>query len=384
MSVWAIICEYDPFHNGHKKQIEEIKKQDKDAVIVAVMSGNFTQRGNAAILHKYTRAKCAVLGGCDLVLELPVEYAVSDAEHFAHGGVCIANALGFVDYLCFGSECGDIETLKTVFGRLCSRKFKKKISSSKRGNKAYGEFMKSAYFDVYHEELTYGSNDILALEYLHALYKIKSNIEPKTQKRCGGYNDTEICEYASATAVRRAVFENEAFGVAVPEFTEDEIEKAKEKGEIYSLCKASDAILSHIRLLNKNPTKNVSKSLFDRIRNASFISENYDELIERASCKCDSRSKCRRAVLELIFNFKGRGKIRSVLLLAASKKGTALLKNYCGKVKIITKPADIKRYKDKEISHIKNCFEADKLYTLCKDKKGDSGEFIKMSPYIEK
>jgi predicted nucleotidyltransferase len=113
MKICAIITEYNPFHNGHLKQIEYIRENLSDTTIVAIMSGNVVQRGELAVYDKYTRAEMALRCGVDAVLELPYPWCGASAGYFAKGGVEIAKAIG-ADYLCFGSESGDIEELKAV------------------------------------------------------------------------------------------------------------------------------------------------------------------------------------------------------------------------------------------------------------------------------
>ena len=114
MKVCGIVAEYNPFHNGHKYQIDKIKEEMKADAIVAVMSGNFIQRGQPALFDKWTRTKMALLNGVDLVLELPTYYAVSSAEYFATGGIGLLNSLGVIDDVCFGASTEDIDTLKRI------------------------------------------------------------------------------------------------------------------------------------------------------------------------------------------------------------------------------------------------------------------------------
>ena len=125
MKTTAIICEYNPFHKGHKLQLDMVKSQG--GLVVCIMSGSFVQRGTPAVFDKYARAEAAVREGADLVLELPFPYCCSAAEHFAFGGVGLANSLNSVDELLFGSECGDLEILQTVSDRLTSFDFKNKM-----------------------------------------------------------------------------------------------------------------------------------------------------------------------------------------------------------------------------------------------------------------
>ena len=114
MKIAGIIAEYNPFHNGHKYHIEQTRKITGADFIIVVMSGNFTQRGTPAIMDKYSRARMALENGADMVLELPSCYACGSAEYFADGAIALLDKLGCVDYVCFGSECGDIELLRPI------------------------------------------------------------------------------------------------------------------------------------------------------------------------------------------------------------------------------------------------------------------------------
>ena len=130
MKTVAIICEYNPFHNGHEYQIKKIREEfGEDTRIVAVMSGNYTPRGEIAIMDKFTRAKCAVLAGVNLVLELPFPYSISSAEHFAKSAVKIIDSLGIVDYISFGSEIGDVVFLSDVANKMLSESYNEQIKS---------------------------------------------------------------------------------------------------------------------------------------------------------------------------------------------------------------------------------------------------------------
>ena len=130
MKVAAIITEYNPFHNGHKYQVDKIRELlGDDTVVIAIMSGNFTQRGEIAIADKTVRAKAAVECGVNLVLELPFPFSMSSAEFFAKGGVYIANALGIVDYLVFGSECGNIRELSDIASIMLSSEYQLYLDS---------------------------------------------------------------------------------------------------------------------------------------------------------------------------------------------------------------------------------------------------------------
>ena len=216
MKTIGIIAEFNPFHNGHSYLVSEAKRLTKADFCVVVMSGNFVQRGAPAILDKYTRTRMALLNGVDLVIELPVVYATASAEYFSRAAVCLLNRLGVVDCLCFGSECGDVEVLKSAARFLIDenqtfqKELKKNLKSGMSYPKARGksvdysgqsrESVDDNIFNVINQP-----NNILGIEYIKALDLFGSSIEPVTIKRRGiGYHDEQA---ESATAIRREVEE---------------------------------------------------------------------------------------------------------------------------------------------------------------------------------
>ena len=215
-STVGIIAEYNPFHNGHAYQIAQAKKKTEADYCAVIMSGDFIQRGGPAIFDKYTRAQAALLCGADLVLELPPLFATSSAEDFAACGVSLLNSLGVIDFLCFGSECGDLTSLTLTVNALCreTETFKNTLkdglkegltfpSARIRALKAEGCSDAAALLSL--------PNNILGVEYLKALNRQKSSIKPVTILRTGsGYHEEALPEqkendssvYASATAIR--------------------------------------------------------------------------------------------------------------------------------------------------------------------------------------
>ncbi|MBQ9863415.1 MAG: nucleotidyltransferase family protein, partial [Lachnospiraceae bacterium] len=193
MTIAAVICEYNPFHNGHKYQLDMIRKKLNADYIICIMSGDYVQRGEPAIFSKEIRTRWALENGADLVLQLPIAYATGSADLFATGAVSILNRLNCVDYLCFGSECGDIDTLC-----ICAEKLLTEGQVGSEGIRALmkqgNTFAKSRYllFPEFEMLLQY-SNNVLALEYIMALMRTNSSIKPYTIKREGeDYDDATI------------------------------------------------------------------------------------------------------------------------------------------------------------------------------------------------
>ena len=215
MKVGAIIAEYNPFHNGHKYQIEKFRREQDIDYVIVIMSGDFTQRGEPAWMPKHLRAKAALMGGADLVLELPVYYAAGSAAVFAEGAVAHLNALNCVDALCFGcetfsSESQHLEWLKKTAHILMAEPedYKAELACGLKQGYSYPVSRALALQTfIPMPELLMQPNNILALEYVSALEKSHSAIQPIPVQREGEdyHSPNSDCFFASASAVRRAI-----------------------------------------------------------------------------------------------------------------------------------------------------------------------------------
>ena len=209
MKTAAIIAEYNPFHNGHKYQIEETKRQTGADFVVVVMSGDFVQRGIPAIYSKSFRTRSALLSGADLVIEMPVFGVLNAAQDFARCGVSLFHHMGIIDVLSFGSESGDIEELKKLAEQAEAETDEQSslIREGLRNGLTYPQALTLARKD----SVPISPNDILAVEYLKALREFSSDIIPWTLKRSdpGYHSEERNGSFASATAIRKAVFEQD-------------------------------------------------------------------------------------------------------------------------------------------------------------------------------
>lgn len=215
MVINGIIAEYNPFHNGHKYQLEEAKAATGADYTIIAMSGNFMQRGTPALLDKYQRTKMALLNGADLVLEIPSYYACSSAEYFATGAVTMLDRLGVVNHLCFGSESGSISVLKQIATILLTeperyvaslrKHLRQGLSYPLARNQALLEYAPS--LSDYQEVLS-SPNNILGIEYIKSLIRRDSSIAPFTTLRVGSdYHDKRLGEkQSSALAIRQAIY----------------------------------------------------------------------------------------------------------------------------------------------------------------------------------
>lgn len=215
MKICGVVAEYNPFHNGHAHHLEQSRKLNDADYCIAVISGSFTQRGTPAIADKYTRTRSALMCGADLVLELPVFYAVGSAQYFADGAVSMLEKLGCVDVLSFGSEIGDLKLLQQFAEILYSEtpKFRAILKSKLKEGYSYPTARASAIITVYPELSQYvdilnKSNNILGIAYLKSLHAQNSNIAPHTVKRVGAdYHDMRFGNHhSSSAAIREALF----------------------------------------------------------------------------------------------------------------------------------------------------------------------------------
>ena len=233
MVVNGIIAEYNPFHNGHQYHVERSRVETGADYCVIVLSSNFTQRGEPAIVDKFTRARMALECGADLVLELPIACSASSAESFAQGGVSLLHQLGVVDHVCFGSECGDVGIL-SKFAKILLEEPKSYVEDLRSGLAAghsYPVARNRALMDYSPELAQYkdvlsSPNNILGIEYVKAILKYKSKLTPHTILRVGSnYHDRSFgSEYCSALAIREAIFSHGSSNkhVTLPDvFTED-------------------------------------------------------------------------------------------------------------------------------------------------------------------
>lgn len=294
MKTAGIICEYNPFHNGHKFQIAQTRKAGATHII-CVMSGNFTQRGDAAIFDKYLRAKTALENGADLVVELPTKYSLCAAEGFAAGAVGIIGALGCVDMLSFGSESGDISALREASAASeYARQTEEFAHLMKRGKSypaALAEAVKSYYTDDVYETLR-APNNTLAVEYLSALDNIGSGIEPFTVPRTGAAHDSKEQSggFASASLIRKRIAAGEDYSKLAPMIDAP-------TADIKRLERAILAKLRGMRAQELEQAYDGANGLAERLFKAVRKANTLEELYFLTKTKRYTLARIRRAVL---------------------------------------------------------------------------------------
>ncbi|MBE6902013.1 MAG: nucleotidyltransferase family protein [Ruminococcaceae bacterium] len=294
MKTAAVICEYNPFHYGHRYQLEQTRALGATH-IVAVMSGNFTQRGDVAIFDKYARARAALENGADLVLELPTRFSLSAAEGFARGAVSIIEALGCVDMLSFGSECGDVAALKEAAGAaeyaVHTDEFKEAMRRGANFPAALSKAVQSYYTpDVY--EVLSSPNNTLGVEYIKALDDIGSGIQPVTVQRDGADHDSdeETKRFASASLIRKKILGGEDYSEFAPVIDEPTAD----------IKRLETAILAKLRGMRQSEFESVydaAQGLGERLYKAVRRANSLDELYFLTKTKRYTLARIRRAVL---------------------------------------------------------------------------------------
>lgn len=395
MKIAGIICECNPFHSGHKHLIAQARASGAD-VIVCVMSGYFTQRGEAALSDPYSRAETMIKGGADLVLELPYPYSASSAEFFADAGVDILSRLS-VNELWFGSECGDLDRLAKATDAVMDEVFLKRYAE--QSSKASGTAQ--AYFEILQSMCGAGeaflSNDILGISYLCAIRKKESLMRPVTVRREGSaYLDEKLREgeHPSATALRQMILSSGVESVMpylLPE-TAEGLKDAEQQGLAPAdLGLAERAVLSYLRLCDVEELKNVAElegGLGNRLVDMAKQATTLDELLSLASTKKYPNSRLRRGLLFAMTGVTKEDLKESpsyVRVLAANPTGCAVLASNRRDpaITVVTRQAELPsdgRAMRQEQLHAK----AVSLYTLCLEKPVDAKPFLRRNPTILK
>lgn len=359
MSVFAIVSEYNPFHNGHKYQIQQAKALGASHII-AIMSGNFVQRGDVAIMDKHTRANCALMNGIDLVIELPTPYAVSCAQTFAKRSVYIADSLNCVDKLCFGSESGNIDELILASNIANSEEveaeIKNQLSLGVSYPKALSMSIKKNYSDI--NPLIFSSpNNILALEYINALKEYNSSIAPITVKRSVKHDSKEIeDDIASASFIREMMYNRDKeYLNYIPSNTRKIIDEAFIRNTAPAqLQNLERAILYKLRISDKEQLSkipDISEGLENRILEYVKTVTSLNSLLDSVKTKRYTYVRIKRIILSAFLELTQdiqQTKPTYVKVLGFNDKGLELLSIIKSKSKlpIIVRCNDVKHLSD--------------------------------------
>jgi predicted nucleotidyltransferase len=324
MKISGIIAEYNPLHNGHLFHINKTKELTNSDLIIAVISGNFNQRGIPSVVDKWEKTKMALNNGIDIVLELPAVYSLSSAEFFSHGSVSLLNSLGVVDSICFGSEVGDIDFLEEVSTLLADEPhlFKSLLKDELDKGLTFPRARSLALIHYLNEKKYYSeenlvnhlnsSNNILAIEYLKSLKRLNSNIIPYTIKREGGaYNSTNLNNiFSSATSIRNILKSNapmEQLTSHIPSSVYIDMLELKNKNYnfpfdymMYPYIKYK-AITSNKNYLQLIP--DASEGLHNRILKSFEEAKNYEECINKIKSKRYTYTRISRILCQYFLGF---------------------------------------------------------------------------------
>ena len=297
MKIIGVICEYNPFHLGHKKQFDAIRAEfGEDAAIVCLMSGNFVQRGYPAIFHKSLRAEAAVRCSADLVLELPAVYALSSAEGFAAGGVKILSQ--FCDCLCFGAETGTAETLMATAEGLLRPDFSEALRAELDKGISFAAARQAALQTMgLDASLLISPNDILGLEYCKAILSQGCAMHPFVINRQGNYHAADAdAENPSATSLRKLLQAGDPWQSYVPAVAAAVFENAP----IYTLAAGERSILAKLRTMTDTEFEALpygSEGLWRKLMHNSRSCATLEEILTATKSKRYTRSRLDRMVM---------------------------------------------------------------------------------------
>ena len=355
MPVIGIIAEYNLFHLGHAYQIQAARRAiGADSAVIAVMSGNFVQRGEAALLPKHARAEAAVRCGADLVLELPTAWAAATAEVFARGGVSLLAETGVVTHLCFGSECGDLERLERLAGCLEGQAYQAGLRLFLDKGMTFAAARQAAVRALLGDAADSLSqpNDNLAVEYLRAIRTLGAGLTPLAVQRVGAAHDSDEAGegFASASAIRRRILAGEPWERLVPPESAAVLRREMDAGRApVSAAACERLILARLRAMGEEdfrPYDGGNEGLYHRFYAAVRRASALEELLELAKTKRYTRARLRRLALAAWLGLEPPGGTPPVLrVLSANSRGCGLLKEMKlrAALPVLTKPGDVRR-----------------------------------------
>ncbi|SHJ66174.1 nucleotidyltransferase [Tepidibacter formicigenes] len=398
MKVLGLVVEYNPFHNGHLYHILESKKITNSTHTIAIMSGHFLQRGEPALFDKWTRAKMAVKSGVDLVIELPTLYSTQSAEFFSHGAINTLNSTKVVDSLCFGSEIGSADVLYKISEVLVNEpkefktELKKYLSDGllfpvARSKSLFNYIQNNNILDIKEDELSSilnSSNNILGIEYIKSIIKLKSSIKPYTIKRIKSeYNskdiETNIC---SATAIRellKSTFDLDTLRKVVPKSTYDLINsQINDNFNPVFNSYFYELIIGTILREEKNIASyfEVNEGIENKIIDLALKTSSLEEFVMNIKSKRYTLTKIKRMLMNILLGIKKEDMLKVknintvpyVRILAFNNKGREIIKNIKqnSDIKLVNRLSNINFKKENEILNLflKYDIKATNLYNL--------------------
>ncbi len=354
MNIIGIVCEYNPFHLGHLHQIQETKRRfEDDCVIVCTMSGDYVQRGEAAVFSKFARAEAACRCGADIVIELPLPWSLSSAENFAAGAVDILDAAG-CSHISFGSECGEIKKLTRLAQYAASESVRKNIKAIYKCSAAL-PYAKIRQMAIEKElgndaELLSKPNNILAVEYLKALINKKLDIIPITIKRIGNEHDSHgDAGPRSASELRDMLERAESIEGFIPPEAAEIYNREIQQGRMRNKVVLETAIISRLRMFTEeyfdllpDSGEGAGRRLYKSIREHT----NVHDMAYYAATRPYPFARMRRMLMCAALGIGAestKGSPPYLRILAFNQKGRAYLRSLeNSRIPIITKPSHVK------------------------------------------
>ncbi len=362
MASVGIIAEYNPFHNGHLYQIKKIKEKYPNDTIIVAMSGNFTQRGEPAIIDKWQRTKLAIESGVDLVVEIPFVFTTQSADYFSYAGITLLESLK-VDKLIFGSESNNIEDLTEIAKeQLENEDFDKLVKIYSKFGNNYPTSLALALKDLTGKTIK-EPNDILGITYIKTILKYQYHIKPETIKRTNNYHNEKLTgTISSATAIRKEIDHLEKIKSSLPENTYQTLQNTiiHKKEDYFTYLKYKIITEDHLEKYHL-----VENDLAKKLKKEILSCNNYEELIQKVKSKHQTYSKISRSLLQILCNntkekIKNNTKLTYIRLLGFNDQGRKYLNEY---KKQITLPIISKITKEKdEILELE--LNTTKIYTL--------------------
>jgi len=334
----GIICEYNPFHNGHLYHLNKVKEMYPDSTVILVMSGHFLQRGDVSVINKWKKTDIALEMGVDIVIELPFVFATQSADIFAYGAISILNYIG-VEKIVFGSECGNINYLIKIAEIDTHVKNQEKIKKYLNEGHSYA-YALGKILDIPVEN----SNDILGISYIKAINKLNSNIEPVCITRTNSYNNKKTTgTISSATSIRENIKNNRPISNFIPNYVKQYIDNIF-IDDYFDLLRYKIISSKDLSIY-----QTVDEGIENRIKKYIFQVNNLEELINKVKTKRYTYNRLKRMFVHILCNFTKEEanrckEVRYIRVLGFNKNG----KDYLNKIKktieipIVTNYSDLK------------------------------------------
>ncbi len=389
MKVAGIIAEFNPFHNGHALLVQKAREAGYTHVI-AVMSGNFVQRGEPAVFHHSSRTKAALQNGVDLVLQLPSIYAMSGAQSFARAGAEILNGLGCVETLVFGSECGSTEMLTQTANAVYGEKIKDYLAEELEKGISFASARENALrrINPAYADIIRSPNNILGVEYIAALNRLGSKIKPVTFERIGAAHDSEQAygKIAGASLIRGFIRADGDWKSFVP----DNATSIYADSPIADIRRMENTILYKMRTVSAEELANVpdiSEGIENRIMSAAKQARSLEELYSLSKAKRYSHARIRRIVWNCLIGATAEDlklSVPYIRITGFNKRGTELIKaaRNTSVLPVISKPADLSGLDGKAQRVFSlECTSGD-IFSLCMENPSVCGTEKMLRPII--